>query len=120
MGLLKVSINERQRRIDSQHCRCFYCGDKITVDSSQVEHILPYSKYKNNSKYNLCMSCIDCNYLKRNHEIEDFKTIFKSVYPEKLIRGMFYFEFLELKNIDNIKGQHYEEAQRNIAWHHDL
>lgn len=81
-----------------QHGRCFYCGSDIIKVRFEIDHFLPFSKYKIGTSDNLVLSCVDCNRTKSDKEIEVFKEYIKANYPEKLIRGMFYFEFLNLKN----------------------
>lgn len=93
MALSKKTFTEY---ITRQHGRCYYCGNILTEGFIHIDHINPFSKSKDGSKTNLCIACSHCNLLKSDLSIEKFylKVIVK--FPEKLIRGMFYFQFLGL------------------------
>jgi len=89
MKLPKRTLKEKFNR---QHGRCYYCGCDLI--KFEIDHILPFSKYRNGTKNNLCLACLDCNHLKSDKELIEFKEILIKKYPYKLIRGMFYFEFI--------------------------
>ena len=84
-----------------QHGRCYYCGCELIlgyrdVSNTEIDHIKPLSKYKDGTRGNLCLSCYDCNRKKADLELIQFKQLVLNKYPYKLIRGMFYFEFIGL------------------------
>lgn len=89
MQLSKRALIEKMNK---QHGKCYYCGADLI--KFEIDHILPFSKYKNGTISNLCLSCPECNRLKSDKELVEFKDILLKHYPYKLIRGMFYFEFI--------------------------
>ena len=48
---------------------CVYCGGTAT----EVEHIKPYSKFKDNSEQNLAAACVYCNAAAGDLEFETFE-----------------------------------------------
>jgi len=91
MKLPKKTLNEKMKR---QHGRCYYCGTDLI--KFEIDHILPFSKYRNGKNENLCLTCIECNRMKGDKELTEFKDILLGLFPYKLIRGMFYFEFIRI------------------------
>ena len=92
----ELAKSTRKKKFSEQHGRCFYCGCDLTTAKIEEDHIYPFSKSRNGTTANLCLSCSDCNRKKRDYTLEVFKNIVIEKYPEKLIRGMFYFEFIKL------------------------
>lgn len=82
-----------KKKWDRQHGRCFYCGHSLLDAPIEIDHIIPRSVSRNSSVKNLCLSCKACNRLKGNKSLEAFKTVMPSA---NLIRGMFYFEFINI------------------------
>lgn len=94
MKLPDRTYNEKWK---SQHGRCFYCGvDLKSIANIEIDHIIPFSISKDGSKSNLCLCCKHCNRLKSNLLPEKFKEVVVESYPSKLIRGLFYYEFLDI------------------------
>lgn len=47
--------------IHEQHGACLYCGEKITLATMEVDHIVPASRGGTNSRLNLAATCRGCN-----------------------------------------------------------
>ena len=94
MALSKRTYN---KKFNAQHGRCYYCGINLDeVKKIEIDHILPYSKYKNGQTTNLCLACLECNKSKGKQDPIKFKEQLLKKSPHKLIRGMFYYEFIKL------------------------
>jgi len=91
---MKLSERVIKKKLKEQHNRCFYCGN--ILDKYEIDHILPKSKYKNGKTSNLCLCCLDCNRKKSNKYMYEWYNFVKKYYPEKLIRGLFFFDFINL------------------------
>lgn len=89
---MKLPPRTFKKKYEQQHGRCFYCAVLLSDVKFEIDHIIPYSKSRNGQVKNLCLACFDCNRAKSNKTLEDFKRLIQ----EKLIRGMFYFEFINI------------------------
>ncbi len=66
---LPVSLRRSQRRRNSQirielvrkHPFCKYCGKKLELQNSTLDHVVPRSKGGSNKIDNLVLSCSPCN-----------------------------------------------------------
>lgn len=100
-------MNKREKIFEKTNGKCVYCGCNLDFYNFHIEHTKPKSKLikdKNNIK-NLFPACIDCNLLKGNLDVAEFRkkienliydnsrerTIAKyyKIKPQKII---FYFE----------------------------
>jgi len=90
---MELPPRTHKKKIIDQHNRCYYCGFELL---GKIDHILPFSKHKDGTVKNLCLTCVDCNRYKTDMEMHEFKAKVVLNRPYKLIRGMFYFEFLGL------------------------
>jgi len=96
---MKLPERTRRKKLELQHNKCYYCGLDFTENTkTEIDHILPFSKYHDSSNKNLCISCKECNRQKSNKSIKEFRKLLNIKNPNKLIRGLFYFEFLNLEN----------------------
>ena len=86
----------KKKKIKEQHGKCFYCGDALIDGKYEIDHIVPRSVSNSDAVDNLCIACKVCNRLKSEKEMWVFYDLFKSKFPEKLIRDCFYFDFLGL------------------------
>lgn len=50
---------------------CYYCGQKFSTSSLQVDHVLPVSKGGKHSVSNICKCCPQCNPSKGDRLISD-------------------------------------------------
>jgi CRISPR/Cas system Type II protein with McrA/HNH and RuvC-like nuclease domain len=80
--------------IKRQKGKCYYCGDDLI--KFEIDHIFPFSKYKNGCNSNLCLACPDCNKVKKVLEPWNFWDLCLREYPEKLKDGEFYYERMKL------------------------
>ncbi len=50
------------RNIYSEHTDCcFYCGNRLETDFTQVDHFIPWSYIFDDDAWNLVLACSDCN-----------------------------------------------------------
>ena len=66
--------------------RCAYCGEKLTLETRTIDHIVPLSEGGSNYITNFFPACTHCNALKASLSLRDFKV--------QLRVEMFYFEQL--------------------------
>jgi hypothetical protein len=74
-----LPIEKQEEDALSFGLRCYYC--EILLDpntqnlrnSKTQDHIIPRSKGGNNSRYNKIHCCSDCNHLKSDKELHQFK-----------------------------------------------
>jgi 5-methylcytosine-specific restriction endonuclease McrA len=72
----KLSPNLIQTLLSSQKRKCIYCGHKISVKHSHLDHIMPLSKGGKNSNSNIQLLCPSCNLKKASkHPIEFAQSI---------------------------------------------
>lgn len=72
---------------------CAYCGDKITMLYFEVDHVIPRKQCKEGCLWligNLYPSCKQCNILKSNHSIEEFREAYRI--KNGLSHFIFYYE----------------------------
>ncbi len=91
MTLPRTTFN---KKFNTQHGRCLYCGCNLNNCRIEIDHKIPFSKSKDGRNSNLWLVCYDCNRQKSDKYIYEFKIFIDENHPEKLIRGMFYFEFI--------------------------
>jgi 5-methylcytosine-specific restriction endonuclease McrA len=94
---MKLSDTFYNKRLQQQNNRCYYCGDKLIrgykpIGNIEIDHIKPHSKYKDGTRGNLCLACVDCNQKKLDHELNRFRELCLLKYPHKLDNNLFYFE----------------------------
>lgn len=82
------------KKLKIQHNRCYYCGCLLNNVKIEIDHIVPKSKGGSGCVSNLCLACKHCNRLKADKDNNEFYKVLYYKYPDKLIRGMFYYEFL--------------------------
>lgn len=96
---MKLSESFYKKRMKQQNGCCFYCGCPLIIGyggNVNIDHILPFSKYRDGRRGNLCLSCKSCNTVKLDLVVEDFrkKCIKNNII---LINDEFYYE---RENID--------------------
>ena len=87
--------------------KCIYCGCDLEFNNFHIEHVVPKSKLKSNKNNinNLFPACIDCNLIKGNLDVEEFRKkienlmyydtrcrIIKKYYNVEQKKIKFYFE----------------------------
>lgn len=93
---MKLPDRTFKEKMKIQRNRCFYCGEPLTNNKIEVDHKVPFSKSKDGRKSNLWLTCFHCNRIKSDKYIHEFKELCNNKYPEKLIRGLFYFQFINI------------------------
>jgi 5-methylcytosine-specific restriction endonuclease McrA len=56
-----------------RHLRCRYCGKRLNRGTFTADHIHPKSRGGTSRRENLCVSCKQCNTLKGDSTIREFK-----------------------------------------------
>jgi len=74
-GNRRVSIPSDKKSMavfirDNFHC--VYCNQQVTMETATLDHIVPYSKGKQNDPSNLATSCVGCNRLKKDMSANSF------------------------------------------------
>lgn len=65
-------MNKREKTYNMTGGRCFYCGCKLDFNNFHLDHVVPKA---NGGKYekNTVPACIECNTLKCDRTIEEFR-----------------------------------------------
>ena len=58
--------------------KCFYCGKKVTRESVEVDHFIPWSFIKDDKLWNFVLACPECNGKKSNK-------LASGIYLEKIV-----------------------------------
>lgn len=93
---MKLPLRTYNKKLSAQHNRCFYCGELLAYAKIEIDHIIPISLKGSGQNSNLCLSCYPCNRAKSNKSLDEFKNYLNQNHPSKLIRGMFFFEFINI------------------------
>lgn len=62
-GLLEIDV---LTFLQKQKYSCVFCGVKLSLLTCSIDHKVPKSKGGSNSKKNLQLTCLPCNWAKRN------------------------------------------------------
>jgi 5-methylcytosine-specific restriction endonuclease McrA len=76
--LTKVSAEEIEKHLGEPKT-CWLCGEDVTLDNVQLDHIHPLSKGGTNTIDNLAYAHSYCNYIKRDHTVEELKIILEKI-----------------------------------------
>ena len=79
MARKKLSKNKRADIYKSLNGRCAYCGELIVYDNMQVEHVQPLSRNGADIEENMLPSCHDCNTIKDNRNLEEFRSMLENM-----------------------------------------
>lgn len=52
---------KRKAFIEAYGNKCFYCGEYVTNENAQIDHVVPYTECKSNRKINFVLACEPCN-----------------------------------------------------------
>lgn len=94
-------MSKREKVFSKTFGKCVYCGCDLEFDNFHVEHMIPKSKMQNNKSNidNLFPSCPDCNLIKGNLDVEEFR--------KKIENLMFYdTKCRMIKKYYNVKPKH--------------
>ena len=97
---MKLPKGTFKKHYARQRGRCYYCGESLITGNIEIDHIIPFSKSKDGTNKNICLTCVFCNRTKSDKNLYEFYHILKSSYPEKLIRNLFYFNFINIPYYD--------------------
>lgn len=95
-------MNKREKVYKKTNGKCIYCGCDIDFHEFHIEHFVPKSKIKQDKDNleNLFPSCIDCNLLKGNLEIEEFRDKIQNfIFNDTRCRTMARYYNLKPKSI---------------------
>ena len=82
--LMKRQNNYRERLLKDAAGACIYCGRPLTVETMEIDHIVPRSKGGAKEYDNLVCSCPHCNALKGDKDAADFVYISCDDWQEKI------------------------------------
>lgn len=79
--------------------KCCYCNRKLNARFKKTkEHIIPRSKGGTDDKFNIAYACFDCNNMRGNMDLVDFKSIIYMHLQNKDIKLRNYTR-VDLQNI---------------------
>ena len=81
---------------------CYYCGEELDRENFHVDHFIPQN-YGGKNKDNLVPACPDCNIMKSDYNIEEFRMriLYKNVefieeQLNKKTHGRVFLKFYQL------------------------
>jgi CRISPR/Cas system Type II protein with McrA/HNH and RuvC-like nuclease domain len=78
---MKRQNNYRERLFEESAHSCIYCGHPLTLDTMEIDHIVPRSKGGGEDISNKVCACPRCNALKADKGIPEF---LETMSPKKL------------------------------------
>lgn len=85
----RSAISRDMRKAVYEKCQghCAYCGKPISMEEMQVDHVDSHYRHQGKDEYdNYLPSCRDCNGLKSDYLLEEFRTV---LIPNSAKRGGF-------------------------------
>lgn len=64
-------------RMELQEWECFYCADKITLFTCELDHVVPLAGGGEHYLYNIVLACRTCNNTKRARSLKRFCEIMR-------------------------------------------
>lgn len=64
-------------RMELQDWECFYCADKITLFTCELDHVVPLAGGGEHFLYNIVLACRTCNNTKRARSLKRFCEIMR-------------------------------------------
>lgn len=80
----RFSKEIREDIYKSLNGRCAYCGELIHYNSMHMEHVYPLGQNGADRIENLLPSCPDCDTLKDNRNLEEFRSLLENLTDEIL------------------------------------
>lgn len=115
MACIPITKQKKFLILNKTHGRCAYCGRKLTLETMTLDHIFPKSKRKNNDYTNLFASCRQCNNLKGDRTIKQYRSLVSKIIqtygngrPVK-----FYYEKNDLSSKEESMKRYGKELARN-------
>ena len=107
-----VCPSDKQRLIESQQGRCYYCERKfgyyfvrnnnVRRSTIQIDHYVPFSFNQSNNKENYVASCSLCNSLKSNMVFPNIYDLRRHIYAATKKKGIEICELPNLQERDDI------------------
>ena len=69
---MKRQNNIRERLLNESAHTCIYCGHPLTLESMEIDHIVPRSKGGESDYGNKVCACPHCNALKADTDLPEF------------------------------------------------
>lgn len=69
----RLSMGERRTVYDLTGGRCAYCGEDITFEGMQADHVVPLRKGGADTLQNMVPACRSCNHYKSTLTVEQFR-----------------------------------------------
>lgn len=88
---IKLSKAERRQIFEKTHGHCAYCGQEISFEEMQVDHVEPLRKGGADAKENMLPACRSCNHYKSTLSVEQFRAMVERI-PETLARDCATFK----------------------------
>lgn len=93
--------------------RCYYCGERLDRENFHVDHFIPQS-HGGKDKNNLVPACPDCNMMKSDMSIENFRweiweknVVYIHQQLEKKMHGRVFLKFYQ--NADELPTFYFEK-----------
>lgn len=69
---MKRQANQRERLLEESARTCIYCGHPLTLETMEVDHIVPSSQGGSNGFENKVCACPQCNAEKADKSVAEF------------------------------------------------
>lgn len=69
---MKRQANQRERLLEESARTCIYCGHPLTLETMEVDHIVPTSRGGSNGFENKVCACPRCNAEKADKSVAEF------------------------------------------------
>lgn len=69
---MKRQANQRERLLEESARTCIYCGHPLTLETMEVDHIVPSSQGGSNGFENKVCACPRCNAEKADKSVAEF------------------------------------------------
>lgn len=80
-------MNRREKVFRLTKGRCYYCGCKLNIKDYQIDHFIPKSK-GGGFVDNFVPACRDCNIIKSDYTIEEFRNIIENMIVDNITGRM--------------------------------
>lgn len=68
----KITSHDVSKALETQKCRCFYCGCDVSGGVHTVDHLIPLSRGGTNLPDNIAIACKKCNTVKGAKTPEEY------------------------------------------------
>lgn len=67
-----IPASDLYLKMEFQNWECIYCGEKITFEICELDHVYPMVKGGGHYLYNVAFACFDCNQSKKDKTLSRF------------------------------------------------